>query len=169
MRAAKNEYFKNLFELHRSNIKKTWDVINDFIRSKCTSQKVLITDENGHKYAENEIPSKFIEYYTSIADELTSNIPHTDRNAASYLCNRIGHDFQMSPISPVEVDTVIENLKDNGNKPNNIATSVLLNSKHILTPIFSHLINLFVEQGYFPENLKVGCITPIFKGGIKAN
>ena len=73
----------------------------------------------------------------------------------------------MTPISPVEVDIVIKNLKDNGNKPNNIATSVLLNSKHILTPIFCHLIDLFVEQGYFPENLKVGCITPIFKGGIK--
>ena len=70
-------------------------------------------------------------------------------------------------MSPVEVDTVIENLKDNGNNPNNIATSVLLNSKHILTPIFCHLINLFVEQGYFPENLKVGCITPIFKGADK--
>ena len=26
---------------------------------------------------------------------------------------------------------------------------------------------MFVEQGYFPENLKVGCITPIFKGGEK--
>ena len=73
----------------------------------------------------------------------------------------------MSPISPVEVDTVIENLKDNGNNPNIISTSVLINSKNILTPIFCHLINLFAEQGYFPDNLKVGCITPIFKGGEK--
>ena len=73
----------------------------------------------------------------------------------------------MSPISPVEVESVIENLKDNGNNPNSFATSVLLNSKHVLTPIFCHLINLCVEQGYFPDNLKVGCITPIFKGGDK--
>ena len=57
-------------------------------------------------------------------------------NARFPLLNRIGHDFQMSPISPVEVDTVIENLKDNGNKPNNIVTSVLINSIHILTPFF---------------------------------
>ena len=28
-------------------------------------------------YKENEIPSKFIEYYTSIAQELTAKIPHT--------------------------------------------------------------------------------------------
>ena len=29
------------------------------------------------------------------------------------------------------------------------------------------MINLCVKQGYFPDNLKVGCITPIFKGGDK--
>ena len=167
LRAAKTAYFKNLFELHQNNIKKTWGVINDFIRSKGTKPKVLITDENGKKCADNEIPNKFIEYYTSIAEKLTSEIPQTNCNATSYLGNRISHNFQISPISPVEVDTVIDNLKDNGNNPNNIATSVLINSKHILTPIFCHLINLFVEQGYFPENLKVGCITPIFKGGEK--
>ena len=167
LRTAKKEYFKNLFDLHQNNIKKTWGVINDFIKSKATSRNVSITDENGNKYADNVIPNKFIEYYTSIADELTAEIPHNDCNASSYLGSRSGQFFQMSPISPIDVETVIENLKDNGNNPNNIATSVLLNSKHILSPIFCHLINLFVEQGYFPENLKVGCITPIFKGGDK--
>ena len=30
-----------------------------------------------------------------------------------------------------------------------------------------HLINLFVQQGYFPDDLKLGCITPIFKNGDK--
>ena len=167
LRSAKNEYFKNLFEYHKNNIKKTWGVINSFIRSKATSQKVLVTDENGNRYSENEIPSKFINYYTNIAEELTAGIPHTDRNATSYLGHRTDHTFQMSPISPIEVDSVIDNLKDNGNNPHSIATSVLLNSKHILTPILCHLINLCAEQGYFPDNLKVGCITPIFKGGEK--
>ena len=165
LRSAKKEYFKHLFELYKNNIKKTWGVINGFIRSKVTSQKVFVTDENGNRYPENEIPNKFINYYTNIADELTAKIPRTDRNATSYLGNRTGLTFHLSPISPIEVDSVIDNLKDNGNNSNSIATSVLLNSKHILTPIFCHLINLCAEQGYFPDDLKVGCITPIFKGG----
>ena len=158
-------FTRNTRNLHHNNIKKTWGVINDFIKSKATSRNVSITDENGNKYADNEIPNKFIEYYTSIADELTAEIPHNDCNASSYLGSRSGQFFQMSPISPIEVETVIENLKDNGNNPNNIATSVLSNSKHILSPIFCHLINLFVEQGYFPENLKVGCKHLFSKGG----
>ena len=98
LRAAKNEYFKNLFELHQNNIKKTWGVINDFIRTKDIKPKVVITDEHGNKHAENEIPNKFIEYYTSIAGELTSEIPQSNCNATSYLGKRISHNFQISPI-----------------------------------------------------------------------
>ena len=84
---------------------------------------------------------------------------------SNHLHNRITDDFAMSPICPYEVITVIDDLKDNGNKVNTIATTALVESKHILVPIICHLINLFVQQGYFPENLKVGCITPIFKNG----
>ena len=71
----------------------------------------------------------------------------------------------MTPICPIEVNTVIDDLKNNGNKVNTISTTVLVESKHIITPVVCHLINLFVQQGYFPEKLKKGCITPIFKTG----
>ena len=73
----------------------------------------------------------------------------------------------MTPICPNEVNTVIEDLKNNGNKVNTISSTVLVESKHIITPVICHLINLFVQQGYFPEKLKNGCITPIFKTGDK--
>ena len=71
----------------------------------------------------------------------------------------------MTPISPNEVISIIDDLKDNGNKVNTIATTVLVESKHILAPVICHLINLFVQHGYFPDKIKDGCITPIFKSG----
>ena len=48
-----------------------------------------------------------------------------------------------------------------------ISSSVIESSKYIITPILSHIINLCIKDGYFPEELKVGCITPIFKSGNK--
>ena len=71
----------------------------------------------------------------------------------------------MTPISYKEVEDVIDDLKENGNKAHTISTTVLQNCKHIIIPLLCHLIYLFVQQGYFPENLKLGCITPIFKKG----
>ena len=69
----------------------------------------------------------------------------------------------MTPISYKEVEDVIDDLKENGNKPHTIATRVLQSCKHIIIPLLCQLINLFVQQGQFLENLKLGCITPIFK------
>ena len=164
-RQAKTKYFEEQFKRNANNVKKTWEIINSAIRSKKVYSKISLTDDDNNEITEGEIPNKYIDYYTNIASQLTSNIPPTQHDAASYLQNKIMHDFTMSPISPIEVISVIDDLKDNGNKVNTISTTVLVESKHILAPVICHLINLFVQQGYFPDKLKVGCITPIFKNG----
>ena len=71
----------------------------------------------------------------------------------------------ISPIIPSDINPIIADLKDNGNNVNTVSTSVLVGCKHIITPILCHLINLFVQQGYFPDNPKTGCITQIYKKG----
>ena len=111
--------------------------------------------------------SEFVEHYTSIASQLTSKIPPSREDASTYLKNRVQQSFFLTPITPNEVSKIIDNLKNNGNKVNSIATSVLADCKHLISPVIAHLIDLFVQQGYFPEELKLGCISPIFKGGDK--
>ena len=166
-RQAKTKYFEEQFERNANNVKKTWEVINSVIRTKKAQPKISLTDDDNNDILDSEIPNKYIDYYTNIASQLTSNIPPTQRDAASYLQERVTQNFTMTPICPNEVNTVIEDLKNNGNKVNTISSTVLVESKHIITPVICHLINLFVQQGYFPEKLKNGCITPIFKTGDK--
>ncbi|CAL4106451.1 unnamed protein product, partial [Meganyctiphanes norvegica] len=149
------------------SVKKSWEVINSVIRSKKARSKVSITDDEGKSLNDSVVPGNFIDYFTNIAKELTSQISQSQYTAASFLQDRIQHNFIISPISPIEVNSIIDELKNNGNTANSIATTVLEESKHILTPIICHLIDLFVQQGYFPDNLKLGCITPIFKNGDK--
>ena len=165
LKEAKTKYFESQFERNSSNMKKTWETINSVIKSKKVNSKTFLVDEDNNNIDEPDIPDKFIDHYSNIPFNLNTNIPPSQRNAASYLQNSINTTFTISPICPIEVDTIIDNLKDNGNKVNTISTSVLVESKHIITPILCHLINLFVYQGYFPEQLKLGCITPIFKSG----
>ena len=137
------------------------------IRSKKVYPKVSLDDDDENEIKESEIPSKFVNYFTSIASKLTSEIPPTRQNSASYLTNINNHTLILAHISPNKVSIIIDDLNDNGNKVNTIATSILVESKHIVTPIICHLINLFVQQGYFSDNLKLGCIKPIFKNGNK--
>ena len=167
LRNAKTEYFRHKFDEHANDIKKTWEIINSVIKSKNCRSKISLTDDDGKTHEESKVADTFINYFTNIAQKLSTQVPKTQSTAASFLKNRIDNTFTISPISPIEVDTVIDDLKSNDHNVNKIATTVLSESKHILTPILCHLINLFVQQGYFPENLKLGCITPIFKGGDK--
>ena len=158
---------RNNLKLMPPTPKKTWEVINSVIKTKRVNPKVLISDEQGNYCNEPMIPSNFIDYFTSIANQLTSNIPPPQRNAESYLKieDRMKQSFRVYQTYPSEVNSIIDDLKDNGNKVNSIATSALVGSKHIISPIICHLIDLFTQQGYFPDELKLGCITPIYKNG----
>ena len=163
LRLAKTKYFEEQFEKYADNIKKTWEVINSVIKSKKNNNsKVFLSDDDGNYCDDSKTPSEFIQHFASIPQQLASKIPPTERIASSYLNDRVQQSFFMSPITPEEINLIIADLNDNGNKVNSVATSVLESCKHIISPILCHLINLFVQQGYFPDNLKTEFITPIF-------
>ena len=63
----------------------------------------------------------------------------------------------------------ITDLKSNGKGIFKISTKVLEFSKSTIGPYLAHIFNTCVSQGYFPHELKIGCITPIFKSGERKN
>ena len=73
----------------------------------------------------------------------------------------------MIPIISKEVEIAISCLKSSGSIFS-ISTAVLEDEKHVISNILSNIFNLCVTQGYFPEELKLGRITPIFKKGSKS-
>ena len=74
----------------------------------------------------------------------------------------------MIPISKEEVISAVKNLSDNGKGVNIISTLVLKECNSILSVILSHVLDNCVSEGYFPTELKTGCITPIYKNGEKS-
>ena len=74
----------------------------------------------------------------------------------------------MSPVIEKEIELAIRNLK-NSNGVYTISTFVLKESASVLSQPLAHIFNLCINQGYFPVELKTGCITPIYKKGDKHN
>ena len=72
----------------------------------------------------------------------------------------------MIPIISAEVENAISNLKSSGSIFS-FSSAVLEETKGIISNVLSYIFNLCVTQGYFPEELKIGRITPIFKKGSK--
>ena len=64
-----------------------------------------------------------------------------------------------------EVSNSISDLENNGKGANTISSITLKNNKLTLSEILAHIFNNCISDGYFPVELKDGCITPIYKGG----
>ena len=165
---AKEKYYEKEFNIYEKNVKKTWSLINSVIKPKNTKPKISISDKNtGAEVKDSDVPDHFIDYFTTIAEKLTSEMPNSSSNVSTYLRNRVQSSFFFSPCKSSEISKAITDLKDNGKGLYVVSKSVLESCSHIISPILSHITNLCLKDGYFPEELKLGCITPIFKNGKK--
>ena len=66
-------------------------------------------------------------------------------------------------------ETAINNFKNNGSGLYKVSSLVLKDIKSTISSTLSTIFNLCIEFGYFPEELKIGCITPVYKKGDKTN
>ena len=162
LRKAKAEYYDKEFNECNGNIKKTWDIISRTIKKKTFSNNIHLI-ENGQTVNPSDMPNKFSRFFTNIANRLVSQIPVLDINIESYLTNRNSNSFFMSAIIHNEIDDAIKELKDNGCGLYKFATVVLNDVMSIINKPLAYIFNLCLTQGYFPNELKLGCITPVYK------
>ena len=168
LRKAKLSYYSNRFNDCKGDMKKTWGTINERIRKRKLHNKISLIEED-NIINDTEIPNRFCNYFTTIADKLVGDIPVGQSNPVSYLRNRIHNSFFISPITVNEIGNAISDLKDNGCGLYKLSTKVLIGIKPLLCEILEYIFNLCINQGYFPGELKVGCLTPVFKKGDKLN
>ena len=58
-------------------MKETWRTINNVIKPSCNSSNNIKIIHNNDPINEDEIPNAFVEYFTSIAHKLTTQLPST--------------------------------------------------------------------------------------------
>ena len=162
LRDAKSNFYDNEFNQCNGNIKKTWDIINETIKKKKSMKNINIV-KNDQIVNPSDVSNKFSTFFATIADKLVSEIPDTNVNTMSFLRNRVSNSFFMPAINPNDINNAISGLKDNGCGLYKVATSVLSESKSIINKPLAYIFDLCITHGYFPEELKTGCITPVHK------
>ena len=85
IRDAKETFYNNKFEENKGNIKKTWDTINNVIKTNSKINQEIIINEDNNEVHKNDVPNKFVNYFTNIADKLISELPSSNTSATSYL------------------------------------------------------------------------------------
>ena len=111
-----------------------------------------------------DISNNFNSYFASVGKKLADNLPLTNTSPTNYLS---GSYPSMNNVTEVEVIDVIKALKTTGAGYDGVMINIIKHSIRALAPIITKLVNISLESGIFPDQLKIAKIRPIYKGGDK--
>ena len=166
IRQAKREYYRNVFNNCKNDMKRTWSAIRTLLAKKTrpTSVRSILVDGVAVGDA-SQICEHFNVYFSNVAEKLDRTIPQSDKSPLDYVTTNMQSSFLCYPTNKNEVANIIQNLKNTTANINELPVRVLKLVKHIVAAPISKLINKSVTEGIFPNVLKCAKIVPIFKNG----
>ena len=161
---VKFDYFSKKIEDNKHDLKETWRLMNRILGRKRHNK--LLT------FPEKDAAHNFNKYFISVANNLIHknySDATPDESFMSYLCGsktKGQDDNYFQPLdccsfNPYEISKLISEL--NNNKSTYFSPRVLKSVPLKISHILSKLFNKCVTCGYFPKELKVAKIIPLFK------
>ena len=164
-RAAKRLYYDKQFEKFAKNSKQTWSVIREVIGScKQKDQIPTFFKQNGELIFDTmEIVKGFNNFFTGVGPELAADIEPSDITFERFLIdNNNANTFTFAKISEIDILNICKELKPKLSSGEDFISTKLL--KHIapiiITPLH-YLINLSLEKGFVPKQLKLAKVIPV--------
>ena len=169
IKEAKRSHTIQKFAECKEDRKKTWGIIND-LRGKSKDKLKPPFIINSEKVTNRRIiANEFNKYFISIASKLNSTIsdtPLSDQRIPSfydYLNPPNKNSMVLYDTDPDEVMGIIKELS-NG-KASDIPIKIIKKAAPIIVDKLSEYYTILMHAGIFPDNLKIGKISPIFKKG----
>ena len=163
---AKSVYYRNAFQSCRNNLSSTWKLIKLLTSSKNNSSNITKIMWNNIEYVEDlEIADAFNQYFCSIAQDLTSELPNSNLDPISFLPPSNISSMFLWPVSPEECSKIIKNLKRVKQDKNCIPVDLFVQNHPYFLRTICEMINQSFSTGIFPSTLKIAITIPIFKKG----
>ena len=168
IRSTKSKHYCNKIDAHKGDMKKTWAVINELRGKQKTSIKPCFIIDNQRIYDRRIIAHKFNKYYNSIATNMNKNCDESDGipisnvpSFSEYLTQPSINSIFMYNCTVDEIRKIISEL-ENG-KSSDIPIGIIKKSSAVISPILVKIFNDSMQNGEFPEELKIGRVSPIYK------
>ena len=168
LRKEERNYYETQLNRNKYNLKKTWSILKDVINKKRPTD-VSKTFNINNKTVSNksDIASAFNKYFVGIGPSLSQKIPVSDSSPSSYIHNHNVNSIFLKPVLENEVKSLIKNLKSSSPGWDNISADIIKTMfQRFLTPL-THILNLSIIQGTFPDSMKIAKVIPLFKSGDK--
>ena len=169
IKSAKKAYYCGKICDSKENKKKTWQIINELRGKSKKGLKPPFIIDNQKIVNRRIIANEFNKYFQSIASNLNDSIGDQKLcdlklgKFEDYLMPANRNSIFLHDCSSEELSNIIAELDNT--KSSDIPIRIIKKSAHIICPSLSQYFNLLMTEGVFPEVLRVGRVTPIYKKG----
>jgi Reverse transcriptase (RNA-dependent DNA polymerase) len=180
IKKVKNNYYKDKITQAEGDTKKVWDIINEVtnkikpkneIRNIQINNKLMNINESS-----NQIADSFVDFFSDIGKNMANDITKNNdltlnqgiHSQNQSQCEILPNTIYLKPATEKEIIEYINELSEyTSSGIDKIDTKTLKLIKSHITASITHITNLTLESGIFPDILKTAIIKPIYKKGGK--
>ena len=167
---SKKLYFEKEFN-NSDNPRKMWKTLRNLLPSKmsCSVPKVLEINNSDVNHPA-DIANHFNNYFCGIGKSLADQINDScNKDPSHFLRNRIPESIFSAPTYPQEIERIISSLRNSSSSGREgFSTFFIKTASTVLAAPLSFIFNFCIENGIFPESLKISKVIPIYKSGAKS-
>jgi len=151
----------------KNNMRKSWQLIKEIInKNRKITHKLPKITINGHLCDDPKmIAEGFNNFFTHIGPILDGKIPVNNTSPLSFIPGNYTIDLILEPATELEINQIVDRLKNCAVGWDHFPAMIFKENKDPLNSILKHIVNLSLDQGTFPSELKLANIIPIFKAG----
>lgn len=171
---TKNNYYYCKFKDCEGKPLKMWQLINNLTNNKVkeNSSPLYLLVNNTKVTDPQAISEHFNDFFSNIGLKLANNIPNQNRDSLLQNINtEISKTHKITTFEPAtvkEIKHIIKNLKNNASAGiDGVTTKVIKCIQDTIVESLTKCINKCLADGYFPDTLKLGKVSPIYKSGAK--
>ena len=166
IRKTERDHIATLLETHKCNLRKTWEIVKNVINKKQSSSYPEYFVINGKDVSNNlQIANGFNKYFVNIGPNLSKAIPKSPKSPVSYMNENNPHTIFLKPVVEDEVVNIIKCLKESSAGWDNICPAIVKSTYLSFIKPLTHVLNLSITEGLFPNELKIAKVIPLFKKG----
>ena len=161
---AKRGYYRNVFHKYSSNLKKTWQIINESLNRRKGKRDFPQEFQlaNGTLISEpKQIANAFDDFFISVGDtgQINTAVDFNQYMPAKPNCN-----LTFQPITVDITSRIIDSLKPKTSTGVDCISNKLLKFvKNAISEPLTIIINQMLNTGVFPDLLKISKVIPIYK------
>ena len=172
VKSTKEEFYQKHLLKVKNDVKGTWNVINSVLGRSKDKQLFKLLVKGDEITNKKEIASEFNKHFSSVAKKLVKKIPvnRSRKRFDKFLGERNEKSIFLYLTNPSEISKLLRSLSEKSSYGwDDIPQKLIKSSPFNIIRVLTHIFNLSMKEGIFPEKMKIAKVIPIFKKGSTAN